>query len=150
MRSGDIALEVKGITVHLPSAPRGWRRPPAPAGLNTYWTNLNMSGLPAGCGDAFERPLSTKLCVRFTRGLRKVTGLFNRNACGHICSFGSLSGGYSSCRVPKLIANLELKNGLTDNDQIWCVFRDKGGVLCFTFPTPNPNYSQSVHEMIEH
>ena len=31
-----------------------------------------MSGLPAGRGDAFEKLVSTRLCVRFTRGLRKV------------------------------------------------------------------------------
>ena len=38
-----------------------------------------MSGRPAGRGDAFEKPISIKLNIRFTRGLHKVVGLFNKS-----------------------------------------------------------------------
>ena len=37
-----------------------------------------MSDRPAGRGDAFEKLISLRLCVRFIRGLHRVVGLFNK------------------------------------------------------------------------
>ena len=62
---------------------------------------MSMNGLPGGRGDAFEKLISTRVCVRFTRSLRRVVGKscksFLQPYLGHLRGGVTLTG--RACRM---------------------------------------------------
>ena len=67
--------------------------------LNNGQIGVGMGSLPAGRGDAFEKLISTRICVRYTRSPPRVIGLFNISRLKPDLAHLGVTLAGSACRV---------------------------------------------------